>query len=371
MSLKTPIILGVAALLVAAFFWKVQTVPPARSSAPGPRGDSIPATPMAYRGLAIQLASGYKPLETYGPPLREMSEMGANTVLFSVAGHMEHARSQSIYIDARKAPAAEDLKQLIRLAHEHELKVIIMPIVLLNNPRGSEWRGVIEPPDWDDWWKQYEEFVLYFADIAREGGAVAMTIGSELVSTESHTDRWTTLIEKARKRFYGGLLGYSANWDHYRPVKFWDRLDFIGMTSYYTLADTDNPTIEQIVARWKPIRAEVLAWQRTVGKPILMTEVGWCSQEGAAKAPWNYYQNQKATPAGLEAQRRLYEAFIRAWDDVPELMGVIWWEWTPGPGGTGDFGYTPKNKPAERTLRRWFESHQQPPTATQPTSQCN
>lgn len=71
-------------------------------------------------------------------------------------------------------------------------------------------------------------------------------------------------------------------------------------------------------------------------------------------APWNYYQNQRATPAALEEQRRLYEAFIRVWNNTPELMGVIWWEWNASEGGPGDYGYTPKNKPAEQVLRRWF-----------------
>ncbi|RMF76353.1 MAG: hypothetical protein D6744_12415, partial [Planctomycetota bacterium] len=78
-------------------------------------------------------------------------------------------------------------------------------------------------------------------------------------------------------------------------------------------------------------------------------------QEGAATAPWNYYQNMKATPAGHEEQRRLYEAFLRAWDGADGLAGVIWWEWTDAPGGGEDFNYTPRGKPAEKVLRRWFQ----------------
>jgi hypothetical protein len=126
------------------------------------------------------------------------------------------------------------------------------------------------------------------------------------------------------------------------------------MTSYYTLADEKNASVDEIVERWRPIHQEIMDWRGTVGKPLLLTEVGWCSQEGAATAPWNYYQNQKATPAGLEEQRRLYEAFLRVWDGSPGLLGVCWWEWTSSPGGSGDFNYTPKNKPAEQVLRRWF-----------------
>ncbi len=354
------IVLGAGA---AAFLLPSGQPPPGAAPPPAPPAvDGV----VPHRGLAIQVHSGYQPLATFEPLLKEVAALGANTVLLSAPGFMEHARSQSIYIDARKVPAPDDFQELIRRANRLGLRVFLMPIVLLRNPRGNEWRGQIEPPDWEDWWAQYSEFVLYFADIAREGGAAGLLVGSELISTERMTDRWTRLIAAVRPRFYGGRLGYSANWDHFRPIEFWDKLDFIGLTSYFTLADRRNPTVEEIVARWEPIRRDVLAWQRRIGKPILFTEVGWCSQEGAATAPWNYYQNQVATPAGHEEQRRLYEAFVQVWGATPELLGVIWWEWTPGPGGPDDYGYSPRNKPAEQVLRRWFAASR---PATAPASQ--
>lgn len=361
--MKAAAALGVIIFTGAALWWSLPPQSTGPQAAAAATGEIKPST-ADYRGLAIQVASGYKPVETYGALLREITALGANSVLLSVAGYMEHATAQSIYIDARKVPAPEDFKTVIRQARALGLKVIVMPIVLLRNPRGSEWRGVIEPPDWDDWWEQYNEFVLYFADIAREGQADALMVGSELVSTEKYTERWEKLIAAVRPRFYGGKLGYSANWDHFRPVQFWDKLDFIGMTSYFTLADKKNPTVAEIMDRWSPIRKDILDWHRQVGKPILLTEVGWCSQEGAATAPWNYYQNQKATPAAMEEQRRLYEAFIRAWNGTPELMGVIWWEWNATEGGPTDYGYTPKGKPAEQVLRQWLGAGKDAPPET-------
>ncbi len=363
---------GVACLAVLTASWlgnggrngvSAETAAPADVDRP-----PIPPADVAYRGVAIQVASGwYEPMKTYEPMLEEIAALGANSVMFCLPGYMEHAESQAIYMDLRKVPPPEDLKAIIRRADGLGLKVVLMPIVLLRNPRGTEWRGVIDPPEWDEWWEEYTEFVVFFANIAREADAEALIVGSELVSTEKYTAKWRKLIGKVREHFHGGKLGYSANWDHYRPIEFWDDLDFIGMTSYYTLADRQNPSVEEIIRRWRPIRDEILAWQRTIGKPIVMTEVGWCSQEGAAMAPWNYYQNQTATPGGMEEQRRLYEAFIRVWSGVPELLGVIWWEWDRSTGGPGDYGYTPKNKPAEEVLRQWFTRHQvttQPATPT-------
>src|SRR5262249_17524728 len=94
--------------------------------------------------------------------------------------------------------------------------------------------------------------------------------------------------------------------------------------------------------------------QREVQRPIIFTEAGWCSQEGAAHEGWNYYANQKATNAALNEQTLLYESFIRTWADQPEIGGIIWWEWDTTTGGKDDFHYTPRGKAAEQILRRLF-----------------
>lgn len=331
-------------------------------SAPPPVGASE-APPTAsiedrYRGVAIQLTQGPGALEAYSRLIREIADLGADTLLLCPAGQMEHAKAQAIFIDARRTPSPADLIGMMDEARRLGMRTIVMPIVLLRHPRGSEWRGVIEPPEWKDWWRDYKEFIRYFAWIAKEGQAEGFIVGSELVSTEKYTSEWLDVIEQVRSLF-PGKLGYSANWDHYKPVKVWDKLDFVGMTTYYTLADRENPTIDEIVERWRPVREKIVEWAREINKPLIFTEVGWCSQEGAAKAPWNYYQNMSATPAGHEEQRRLYEAFLKAWDATPELRGVIWWEWTTAPGGPDDFNYTPRSKPAEQVIRRWF-SEQRP-----------
>jgi hypothetical protein len=107
---------------------------------------------------------------------------------------------------------------------------------------------------------------------------------------------------------------------------------------------------------WAPIKRNILKWQDKIDKPLLFTEAGWCSQEGTTIEPWNYYYRQEATPAGLEEQRRCYRAFMDTWKNVPQVGGVIWWEWTNSEGGSEDYNYTPKGKPAEQELREWFQS---------------
>jgi hypothetical protein len=174
-----------------------------------------------------------------------------------------------------------------------------------------------------------------------------------------HVEKWRQLIRDVRKVF-PGKLSYSSNWDHYKVVEFWDELDLVCMTSYYKLSNEPNPSLETLIDAWKPIRRGLLRWQEEIGKPLMFTEVGWCSQEGTSIEPWNYYHNQKPTAAGHQEQARCYRAFMETWkhellnEKGSVIGGAIWWEWMNVPGGPEDYNYIPKGKPAEKELRKWF-----------------
>lgn len=329
--------------------------------------ERLPTADFGYHGVAWQIHYAPLAVEQAHTILPEIADLGADTVLISNAGYQEHAASKSFQIDPRVTPSAAEWEAIIDIAHHHGLRVVLMPIILLSEPRGNEWRGVIKPPSWDDWFEQYERFVLHFAKIAADNDVDVFMVGSELVSTEKYTDQWRKVIRSVRKAF-PGKLSYSANWDHYKVIQFWDDLDLVGMTSYYKLSSTPRPALSDLIESWAPLKRGLLRWQERVGKPLLFTEVGWCSQEGAAIEPWNYYRKQEATPEGLEEQRRCYRAFMETWRaeiwptgpaKVPPVGGAIWWEWNSTPGGEDDYNYIPKGKPAEQELREWFESIQE------------
>ena len=309
-----------------------------------------------YHGVSIQIHNSADVEKVFIPAIREIADLGADTVAFSSAVYQDHAGSLDLGVIPDRTARPEQWAVMFGLARQLGLRIVLMPIVLLDNPRGTEWRGQIDyanQDQWDTWFKKYRELILSYATLAASAKVEVLMIGSELVSTETFTDRWRNLIRDVRK-IYSGKLGYSANWDHYRNIKFWNDLDLIGMTTYHQLADKPGPTVNQLVDAWKPIRKDILEWQATVNKPILFTEVGWASQEGCSVEAWNYYRQDSATPAGLEEQRRCYEAFCKTWRNVPSVGGMIWWEWTQ-PHGADDIGYTPKGKPAESVLRRWFD----------------
>lgn len=347
--------------IAVAVAWQTSapSAPPASTPVPASPPTSQPASSAdpRFHGLAVQLHGGADVYDKFHHLLPEIAALGANTVLFVVHGWQDHAGSLDLHIDAKKTAEAKALGRLCDLATSLGLRTILMPVVLLENPRNNEWRGKIIPPehDWDAWFKRYTGFIVHFARLAEKHRVAVLMVGSELIKTEAYTDRWIRVIQEVRQN-YRGKLGYSANWDHYQTSKiaFWPQLDFVGMTTYYELAKAANPKIGEIDANWAGIKSEILAFQKQVNKPILFTEVGWCSQEGAAHEGWNYYAHQVATAAGHREQELLYESFIKTWAREPAIGGMIWWEWDATSGGMNNFNYTPRGKPAEKLLRRLF-----------------
>jgi hypothetical protein len=308
-------------------------------------------TGLPLRGVAMQLQRVDFTETEYRQSIDEIVNVGADTVLFVVDPRMENGGSSRIYMDNRFTPTPPQLGGLIDYAKGKGLRVILMPIVLLDNPRGNEWRGTIKPEDWTDWWDSYRAVLYHYSWIAEKHKADVLVVGSELVSTEHQIEEWRKTITMVRETFKG-MLTYSANWDHYKEVPFWDQLDLISMNSYYALGDNHKVSVEEIVQRWAKIKANLLDFQKDVGKPLMFTEVGWCSQQNAAHEPWDYTQTDE--PIDLELQRKLYEGFFRSWHGTPQLGGFMIWEWPPGPGGKDDRNYTPEAKPAEKLLREWL-----------------
>lgn len=317
------------------------------------RNPSAAATAATYRGISLQIHSG-DPRRPYEDMVREIAATGANAVNIVVHGYQENTRSSSVYIDARRTPGEKKLKSIIATAHEHGMAVMIMPVLRLSHAEGS-WRGKIKPQKPDRWWNSYTDCICHFASIAEDAGVEIVSVGSELISMVEDEDRWRELIRAVRGRYAGKLI-YSANWDWYKVTQFWDDLDLVGMTSYYTLGKGSNPSLREMLDTWRGIREEILQWRRTVGKPIIFTEVGWPNQETAAEYPWNYYKSPDSPDPRQQA--RCFESFFRTWHGTPGVAGYFIWEWRDRPDydtrPEHDTSYCPREKPAMDILKRYF-----------------
>jgi hypothetical protein len=312
-----------------------------------------PLTGLPYCGCSMQLQD-VRGMDGYKKACDEIAERKGDTVMFVPSASMENGKVNRIYIDTRHSPSEDQLKDLIGHARSKGLRVILMPIVLIDAPVENEWRGTISPESWDDWWDSYRDMIMHYARIAEDSGVSVLVVGSELVSTEHFVSEWRDTIKQIRGTFHGQLT-YSSNWDHYAMVQFWDQLDIVGMNSYWKLGPDNDRTVpvDEVKRRWAAIQADLFTWQKSVNKPILLLEAGWCSLGNASYEPWDY--TKVTEPLDLDLQKRLYEGFFESWWGKPESAGFVMWEWTPAaPGGPEDRGYTPRGKPAEDVMKDYF-----------------
>src|SRR4051812_13322798 len=234
------------------------------STPPAPAANLIRSRDgLPYCGVGMQIQR-LDWIDKYKKSIDEIAAVGADTVKFVVDTRMERKDSTRVYLDLRMTPNPDQLSDLIRYAKGKKLRVILMPIVLLDNPQGNDWRGVIEPDDnyggWEDWFKSYRDMLNHFSWIAEGNGVDVFVVGSEFVSAEPKLEEWTRTIQSVRKVFHGRLT-YSSNWDHYRQVPFWDQLDLIGMNSYWKFGEkhsNESPTVDHIVGRWHEIQSDLL-----------------------------------------------------------------------------------------------------------------
>ncbi|MGD9346021.1 MAG: hypothetical protein PVH84_09185 [Candidatus Aminicenantes bacterium] len=246
----------------------------------------------------------------------------------------------------------ETLKHAIQTAHALGLKVMLKPHV---DSLSGEWRGTFQPEDPEIWFDNYRDMMAIFAKIARDEAVEILSVGCEFVdlTTEEYLPNWRGLVQSVR-RIYTGPLIYAANWGREAlQVEFWNDLDYVGIDAYFELTNTVDPVIEELLIAWTPYLAQIEsiheAWQR----PIILTEIGYRSIDGANMRPWDW---ENPGELDLAEQALCYQAVMRAFGEMAWFNGIYWWNWEPdlSLGGMADKGYTPYGKPAGLVLKQWY-----------------
>lgn len=293
----------------------------------------------------------------------ELAATHANWASVLVTYYQSKGTSTVIAADPARSPTDAAVIAAIRGLRQQGLKIMLKPHV---DASDNSWRGDFRPSNVAAWFASYTAFITHFADLAQQNNVDALVIGTEFVqlSGAKYRTQWTTLIKNLRNR-YRGKLTYAANatraGDEFTSVSFWDQLDWIGLDAYFPLTNLVNPTLDQLVAAWsKNAQGENLIAllenfaNAHPGKPVILTEIGYRSVDGANRVPWDY--SLKGTADAAE-QRDCAEAMFRVWGTRNRIVqGVFWWDWPVwSVDPKTDTDYTPRKKPVEATLRTWFE----------------
>jgi hypothetical protein len=252
----------------------------------------------------------------------------------------------------------EDLAGEIAHAHQLGLRVTLKPHLWSRDFwNGDEWQGSIRQlttADHARWWASYRQFALHYAGVAESAHADLFCIGTELVGmTTEHPEEWRELIGAIRQVYHGPLTYAGHSGREFDQIKFWDALDFIGISAYFPLDAPVGASVNQLVAAWRPHRRRIEQVQARFRRPVLFMELGYRAVADCHQKPW-VYTGGKADDA---AQARAFEAVFRAFAGATWWKGTYIWKTFTDPALTdGDDGtdYELRGRPAEEVLRRWY-----------------
>ena len=237
--------------------------------------------PPPERGIALGLFS-QDPEYEYRMLLDEIATTGATHVSLVWVWWQRDIKAIDIALKPGWSATEKQVRHSIRYARQLGLHVTLFPIVRLESSARDEWRGKIRPSDEDSWWRSYEAYILHATSIAQQEDAQRLSIGSELLTRERMRERWLGLIGKIRIAAPKLSLMYSANWDHFRPVQFWDAVDVVGLTGYWELTKDLNASTSTLAAAWSPVLRDLEGWSQALKRPLVLTEVGYPSLDGGA-----------------------------------------------------------------------------------------
>lgn len=278
--------------------------------------------------------------------------LGVKHLGVMVVWYQDDVDTKNIYPDDKDTPDDKALVHAINKAHVQGVKVMLKPHV---DVKTDQWRGDIIPCK--EWFASYKDYILYYARLAELYNVEFFSIGTELVNTTTAEwqDEWEDIISEIRAVFSGQLV-YSANWNEYTEVGFWDKLDYIGIDAYFPLTANKDPTKEELISAWGDNAASIDNWlkQSKINKPVVFTEVGYCSADGTNIQPWSVLSNLSEDLVDQQEQADTLEAMLISCSAYPWFKGFYWWNYFPQERWS-PLGYTIRGKRAEEIFSEWLK----------------
>lgn len=316
-------------------------------------GETPAADPYArIRGMTVSTPTAGREWgqPVMGQTLAVLADLGVNWVAIHPYGGIGNdgavggGRTDRMYGDPSWLTGA------IEHAHANGQKILIKPHLAYWGSRFS-WRGEITFEDdahWQRFFATYRDWIVKVAELSRDADAFA--VGTELDGTVQHEAEWRSIIADVRD-VLDVPLTYSASWNVYREVPFWDALDAIAIQAYFPLVDHEGPATDRELADgWQRVVTELDAFGREHDRTVVLGELGYNRSLDAAVRPWEYEQDAD-TEAEL-LQLRCLEAALTALDGSERIAGAFLWKWFPGEIPRGNFV---KSTPAVRSViaRHW------------------
>lgn len=300
--------------------------------------------------------------------LRQLRATGCEWISLCFGSRMDTLQSSEIAFGNREQSMVtdEEIRWAIETAHRLGFQVMMKPMVEL---RTGEWRSGISHRDQsgrEAWWRSFEDFLLHYGRLAAETNCALYCLGCEMGSTEGEIDRWRQVISRVRT-IYGGSLTYNCNHDRVDKVSWWDAVDLISISAYYSVGKA-GASVQDMREAWHSVRERIAAISSRFRKQVFFAEIGVMSSRG-----------NSASPAAVEVseydgdeQAAFYEAAFQEFWNRPWFAGYFWWKWdallqlpetahknSSKARVVGQCGFRINGKPAHSVVREWYAAPRQ------------
>ncbi len=288
---------------------------------------------------------------TSGRMLKSLYRLNVRHVALLTTWFQKDVKSKNIYPQSPlggMTPTDEAIKHAINTAHALGLKVLLKPHLDIED---ETYRGELRPVK--GWFSSYRKFIVHYAKLAQKYNVEMFCVGTELKGATIWENEkfWRNLIKKVR-RVYKGPLTYAANWDEYEQIGFWDDLDYIGIDAYFPLTDNYEAELSDITNAWKKRANEIEKWYKIKKhkQPIVFTEVGYPSVDGANVQPWSGISKTKDRKEQADCMWAAFRVMTkRKW-----FRGFYWWHYFPKERPMVE-DLTLKGKLAEEVMSKWYK----------------
>ena len=298
-----------------------------------------------------------KPFES--EPFTRVKQTGADWVCFVPYGYTRMGKT-TVHFDSDRqwwGERTSGVKTSIELAREQRLQIMLKPQVYFP----GSWPGDMSfdsEEDWAAWEADYRTFILHWAALANDYELELFCVGTEFKqSIRERPQYWHGLIKEIRSIFCGELT-YSANWDEYPEITFWNELDYIGISAYFPQLEVDTPDVDDLIKSWQPVKSTLRRFSKEKEMPILFTEFGYLSIDGCCGKTWILEKEARFKHVNETCQANGFDAVLSVFGDEEWWSGGFIWKWFPG--GSGHEGYptrdyTPQDKEAEAVVKKYYE----------------
>lgn len=281
-------------------------------------------------------------------------DIGVNWMCLAVAVMQKTCISTQMHFSYKDTPSDRDIMAAVERAHARGVKVCLKPMV---NCEDHIWRARISFPEgeagrdpyWDEWFDNYTDFMVYYAELAKECGCEMLCLGCEMCGTEHKEKHWRKLISRVRE-VYDGKLMYNTNHDHEMVANWYDAIDIIGTSAYYPVGaifpgekGNENPgkvmvdgmeypalvpcaDKDVMIRHWEYVAGKLEEVHKKWNKPIMFAEIGCRSAKNCASMPWDF--RHTGLPHEEQEQADFYASCLEVFAKKEWFSGIFWWDWS-------------------------------------------